>query len=117
LDKGGTALNAAITIANENIAILKQAQHLITDLSDALYTNNQIPPYQSGMGKQIRHLLDFYSALASAAAGKIDYDRSVHHCALIAMILLQQGYTPPKDFGVATSTLIPWQHKGCPESA
>ena len=176
-------MNAAITIANENIAILKQAEKLITDLSDMLYTNNDIPPYQSGVGKHIRHVLDFYTALASASNGKIDNDRrerlaavenqreraietigqiiqflesiqdadqevmsknddgghrrpdhayscstigrelqflashSVHHFALITMILLQQGYTPPKDFGVATSTLIHWQKTGYPESS
>ena len=175
-------MNAAITIANENIAILKQAKKLITDLSDTLYANNNISPYRSGVGKHIRHILDFYTALASASNGKVNYDRrerlaavetrreqaietigqiirylesiqdadrvvmsknddgghrrpdhayssstigrelqflvshSVHHFALITMILLQQGYTPPKDFGVATSTLIHWQKTGYPDS-
>ncbi len=175
-------MNAATTIANENIAILIQAEKLITDLSDTLYTNNAIPPYQSGVGKHIRHVLDFYKAFASATEGKIDYDgrernvaverhrkqaietigqiiqyletvqdedrrvmsknddgghrkpdhafsnstigrelqflasHSVHHFAIITMILLQQGYTPPKEFGVAASTLNYWRKTGYPES-
>lgn len=34
---------------------------------------------------------------------------TIHHYALIAMLLRLQGYDPPADFGVAPSTLKYWQ--------
>lgn len=173
-------MSAAITLVNENITILVQAENLISDLNDTLYTNDKVPPYQSGVGKHIRHVLDFYRALLKPPEDVIDYDdrdrseavethrqqavaairqtiedleflknadlhvmsknddgghrhhdqeysrssmgrelqflasHTVHHFAMIAFILVQQGYTPPQDFGVAASTLIHWQKVGRP---
>lgn len=176
-------VNAATAMVNENIGILTQAEKLITDLDEALYADNRLPPFQSGVGKHIRHVLDFYQAFLSAENGRIDYDRrersvavesdrmqavkairhiiqrlesvrdadrkvmsnnddggrrkpehtfsissigrelqflashTIHHFAIIAMVLIQQGYTPPEDFGVAASTLTHWQETGHPQHA
>ena len=175
-------MDAAIALANENIHILSQAEKLIEDLSDGLYTNNDIPPYQSGVGKHIRHVLDFYRAFLKPPEDITDYDdrdrsvgvetdrmqaleaidriigalgairnadnqvqsknddgghrpqavaysrssigrelqflasHTVHHFAIIAFILVQQGYTPHPDFGVAASTLVHWQKVGRPDA-
>lgn len=176
-------MDAAIALAKENIGILSQAQTLIEDLSDAVYTNNDIPPYQSGVGKHIRHVLDFYKAFLKPPEDMTDYDdrdrsvmvetdrmeavkaighiitsleaiqnadlqvksknddgghrpkafayshssigrelqflasHTVHHFAMIAFILVQQGVTPHPDFGVAASTLIHWESVGRPDAA
>ena len=176
-------MDAAIALVKENIGILTQAEKLIEDLSDAIYTNNEIPPYQSGVGKHIRHVLDFYSAFLKPPEDVTNYDdrersvtvetdrihaletirqiinslesiqnadlqvqsknddgghrpsgfaysnssigrelqflasHTVHHFAMIAFILVQQGYTPHHDFGVAASTLIHWQAVGRPDAA
>lgn len=173
-------MNTVKAMANENIVILKQAEKLITDLSDELFVDNSIPPFHSGVGKHIRHVLDFYIAFFSRENDKIDYDRrdrslavetnrmhtieairhiihrlesvedadhkvmsnnddgghrspahafcrssigrelqflvshTVHHFAIIAIVLAQRGYAPPKDFGVAASTLTHWQKTGYP---
>jgi uncharacterized damage-inducible protein DinB len=36
-------------------------------------------------------------------------EHTIHHYALIAVLLRLQGYTPPPDFGVAPSTWLHWQ--------
>lgn len=171
-------VDAASAMAKENIALLAQAERLVADLNDTLYADNNIPPFQSGVGKHIRHILDFYQSFLNAEDSKIDYDRrdrslevetnrnhaieiirhviqrlatiqdgdrkvlsknddgghrspevafsissvgrelqflashTVHHFAIIAMVLIQRGYTPPKSFGVAASTLTHWQETG-----
>lgn len=176
-------MDAANALAKENIGILSQAEKLIDDLSDALYTNNEVPPYHSGVGKHIRHVLDFYMAFLAPPEDATDYDdrkrtvaietdraharhtirqiiqsleairgadspvksknddggyrpeafaysrssigrelqflasHTVHHFAMIAFILVQQGHTPHPDFGVAASTLIHWQEAGRPSAA
>lgn len=173
-------MDAAKALVNENIGILTQSEKLIADLTDELFVDNKIPPFQSGVGKHIRHVLDFYHAFIAAEDDKINYDHrnrsmaietkrmhaveairqiihrletiqdvdhrvlsnnddgghrspehafsmssvgrelqflashTVHHFAIIAMILVQKGYTPPKDFGVAASTLTHWQETGYP---
>ena len=67
-------MDAAIALAKENISILSQAEKLIEDLSDGIYTNNDIAPFQSGVGKHMRHVLDFYSAFLKPPAEITDYD-------------------------------------------
>jgi hypothetical protein len=42
MDERSLKLNAATTIANENIAILIQAEKLITDLSETLYATQRV---------------------------------------------------------------------------
>lgn len=173
-------MDASTAMANENIGILTQAEKLIGDLTDELFADHTIPPFQSSVGKHIRHVLDFYQAFLTAEDDKINYDHrdrsmaietnrmhaieaighiihrfesvqdadrrvlsnnddgghrnpehafsissvgrelqflashTVHHFAIIAIILVQQGYTPPRDFGVAASTLTHWQETGYP---
>ncbi len=161
-----------------NIAFLHQARGLIEELSDAQYRNNDLPPFYSGVGQHVRHILDFYGAFLSRPANRIDYDRrsreavietdrsaavqrieavgaslaglehpdatvwskndeagdmpadlgfrrstigrelhflashTVHHFAIIAILLHHQGIRLPKDFGVAPSTLAHWRSDG-----
>lgn len=175
-------MDATSALVRENIEILIQAEKLINELNDELYTNIAVAPFQSGVGMHIRHILDFYKAFLSASEDRIDYDHrerspdeechrmnaiqtiahiksslgsitdtdrivwsknddggcrssgqafskssigrelqflsshTVHHFAMIAMILVQQGYTPPKNFGVAASTIIHWRESGRPNS-
>ena len=173
-------MDAAKALVKENIGILTQAERLISDLTDELFVDNKIPPFQSGVGKHMRHVLDFYQAFLTAEADQINYDHrnrsvaietnrmhavetirqiinrlesiqdadrkvlsnnddgghrrpehafskstvgrelqflashTVHHFAIIAVILVQKGYNPPKDFGVAASTLTHWHKTGYP---
>jgi uncharacterized damage-inducible protein DinB len=173
-------LDATIALAKENISILSQAEKLIEDINDTLYTQNDIPPFQSGIGKHMRHVLDFYAAFLNPPGDITDYDdrnrsvgletdrrlalqaihriidalgtlqnadhpvesknddgghrpegfaysrssigrelqflasHTVHHFAMMAFILVQQGHTPHPDFGVAASTLVHWQTVGRP---
>ena len=162
----------------ENIGLLAQAEALISKLSDRLYASREgLPPFSSGIGMHMRHILDFYKAFLANREGAVDYDRrerslevetnrkaalaaiqsvgmalekiqdidrkvmsknddggkrdrqlafsrssigrelqflsshTVHHFAIIAMILSSQGYMPPKDFGVAASTLAYWHDR------
>lgn len=155
----------------ENIALLDQAASIISELTDAVYTNDESPYFLSGIGRHLRHILDFYSNLVSSDGRRIDYDNrtrsrrieteraaaldridairsalttleisdnsiliknddgghrdteggfspstigrelqflashTVHHYAIMAMILRLQNIRPPTDFGIAPSTL------------
>ncbi len=158
-------------IVDENIALLDQAISIISNLPDAVYTNNDSPYFLSGVGRHMRHILDFYQNLIEWDGRQIDYDNrsrsrdietrpgkarekiknlraalvsmgplhrpvqvknddgghrsgdagfspstigrelqflashTVHHFALVAMILRLQNIQPPADFGIAPSTL------------
>jgi hypothetical protein len=50
---------------------------------------------------------------ASSLARELQFTLShtVHHYALIALILRLQGFAPPADFGVAPATLQQWQRE------
>ncbi|MBL0714407.1 MAG: DinB family protein [Desulfosarcina sp.] len=165
-------------LVRENLATLTQAIDLLAQLTDQLYGNNENVRFQSGAGKHMRHVMDFYSAfLDGLPAGIIDYDargrhpelessrkaaaaklrelrarietidaldrevtckndgdrrdpatafsrstigrelqflasHTVHHFAIVAMILDRQGFQTNRDFGVAPSTLVYWQKTG-----
>jgi hypothetical protein len=162
----------------ENLAALTQAIDLLEGLSDRLYRNNENTWHQSGVGRHMRHIIDFYDAFFDGLpTGVIDYDargrhsaletsrtaaiaklretgrrieavghhdqdlscknevhrrdparafsrstigrelqflssHTVHHFAIVAMILDRQGFAPPREFGVAPSTLVHWQQTG-----
>lgn len=155
----------------ENIAMLDQAASIISELTDGIYTNDESPHFLSGIGRHLRHILDFYNNLVSSEDRRIDYDNrprsrkietergealakidairsalialeisdnpiliknddgghrdadsgfspstigrelqflashTVHHFAIMAMILRLQDIHPPADFGIAPSTL------------
>ena len=57
-----------------NILYLQQAKDLVEQLDDAVYQNNDLPPFNSGFGKHLRHLLDFYTAFLQRREGRIDDD-------------------------------------------
>ena len=57
-----------------NILYLQQAKDLVEQLDDAVYQNNDLRPFNSGFGKHLRHLLDFYTAFLQRREGRIDYD-------------------------------------------
>lgn len=62
------------TLVSENNHYLQQAIDLIEKLNDDLYTNNDSPYFMSGVGKHIRHLLDFYENFLTGWREMIDYD-------------------------------------------
>ena len=61
-------------IVKENLDYLEQAVQLVGKLSDAVFVNNNLPPFNSGVGKHLRHILDFYTAFLSRSQGRINYD-------------------------------------------
>ena len=159
----------------ENLAALQQAVDLIEQITDDQYTSNEHPIFSSGVGKHVRHILDFYAAFLNAENDRVNYDtrqrspdvetsrkaavdkiretmdalksvahpdahlvsknddcgerdpaieyspssvgrelqflasHTVHHYAIVAMILHSLGVTIPKDFGIAPSTLAYWR--------
>ena len=175
MDNSQPAMDAAHRLVQDNIALLQQAEQLVQQLSDAVYTHNDLPPFGSGVGQHIRHVIDFYTAFLLRDDGRVDYDRrqrnpelasdrtsvlrrmqqlriqlaegiytdeelwttenssgpsghapiycrssdirellflfshTVHHYAMIAMLLQAQGIEPPRQFGVAPSTLNYWR--------
>ncbi len=160
-------------MTSSNIHLLEQAERLLSEIDDELYSRAPAGLAKSGVGGHVRHCLDFYDNLfAGIAEGKVDYDcrerdslieqsrsmalakvetiisrlrdvpkdydrelivklegdqspvwnrssvgrelqflfsHTVHHYALIAMLLRIQGYEPSPDFGIAPSTLKHWQ--------
>ena len=61
-------------LVNENIALLDQAAISISDLPDAVYINDDSPYFLSGVGRHLRHILDFYQNLVNFDGQRIDYD-------------------------------------------
>jgi uncharacterized damage-inducible protein DinB len=163
-----------IPTLQQNIRYLNQAAQLVDSLPDAVYRFSDHPIFMSGVGKHLRHILDYYSAFLAGFGRHIDYEarqrdirtetdrreaagrisntikaliktvpeasvlnrrvwvsgnmgerkgevtpvastvgrelaflasHTVHHFAMIAMILNLQNTHPPADFGVAPSTL------------
>jgi uncharacterized damage-inducible protein DinB len=164
-------VNKSHALVAENLALLEQAVSIISEMTDAVYTNDESPYFISGIGRHLRHILDFYNNLVSSDGRRIDYDNrsrslrieteraaalakldairdalttleisdnpilvknddgghrdaeegfspstigrelqflashTVHHFAIMAMILRLQNIDPPADFGIAPSTL------------
>ena len=162
------------TFVRGNIEFLRQAQRLIHELNDDRYQNSDLPPFNSSVGKHLRHVFDFYTAFLNRRDGRINYDErgrenaietdravaaerieqvcdalaqvenvdatvwsrndeaiktpvdqgfkrstvgrelqflashTVHHFAVIAILLHAQGFQTPRNFGVAISTLAFW---------
>jgi uncharacterized damage-inducible protein DinB len=69
------SLNGSPPLVQVNIDYLNQAAQLVEGLSDAVFRNNALPPFNSGVGKHLRHILDFYAAFLTRSEGRIDYDR------------------------------------------
>ncbi|CAB5116691.1 hypothetical protein D3OALGA1CA_2308 [Olavius algarvensis associated proteobacterium Delta 3] len=162
-------------LIQENLAALQQAVDLIEQITDDQYTSNDHPIFKSGVGKHVRHILDFYAAFLGGEDDRVNYDarqrssdvetnrkaaidkihetmgslkrvthpdtklvsknddcgerdpaieyspssvgrelqflasHTVHHYAIVAMILHSLGVSIPKDFGIAPSTLAYWR--------
>lgn len=62
------------TLVRENQRCLQQAIDLLEQITDELYGNNNGPHFMSGIGKHIRHILDFYANFLSGWNAQIDYD-------------------------------------------
>lgn len=171
-------MKGPLPLVQGNIDYLNQAAQLVEGLSDAVFMNNALPPFNSGVGKHLRHILDFYAAFLTRSEGRIDYDRrlrdarveaerpaavasiqsvcaalasiedldetvwssndetagspmgsryrrstigrelqflashTVHHYAMIALLLHAQSVAVPAAFGVAPSTLTHWTETG-----
>ena len=170
-------MNAQDGLIAENLAALQQAVDLIEQITDDQYTSNDHPIFSSGVGKHIRHILDFYAAFLGAEDDRVNYDargrstdvessreaavvriretmgalrrvghpdtplvsknddcgerdpaveyspssigrelqflasHTVHHYAIVAMIMHSLGVEIPIDFGVAPSTLAYWRRQ------
>ena len=62
-------------LAEKNINFLRQAQGLIEQLDDTLFTHVNPPMFRSGVGSHIRHDLDHYlNFVAGIKTGEIDYE-------------------------------------------
>ena len=62
------------SLVRENNQYLQQAIDLIRQIGDELYCNNENPHFKGGVGKHIRHILDFYDCFLTGWHEKIDYD-------------------------------------------
>ena len=67
-------MNIKNQIIEDNIEIMKQMKTLLASLTDKEYQDNQYPPYQSGIGKHIRHILDYYNLFLDNYSNKVDYE-------------------------------------------
>ena len=61
-------------LVRENNQYLQQAIDIIREIGDDLYRNNEHPYFKGGVGKHIRHILDFYDCFLNGWHKKIDYD-------------------------------------------
>jgi uncharacterized damage-inducible protein DinB len=62
-------------LVKENVDSLSQAVGLLERLSDRLFSNNDDAWFRSGVGRHMRHIMDFYiTFLEGLPAGVIDYD-------------------------------------------
>jgi uncharacterized damage-inducible protein DinB len=61
-------------LVRDNNQHLQQTIDLIEQLTDELYCNNESPYFKSGVGKHIRHIIDFYDCFLTGWHKKIDYD-------------------------------------------
>ncbi len=67
-------------LIQENMASLSQAIDLIERLSDHHFTNNDDAWCQSGVGRHMRHIMDFYMTFFDGLpSGVIDYDTRQRH--------------------------------------
>lgn len=57
-----------------NVLYLQQAEQLVKGLTDHSFTNDDLPPFNSSVGKHVRHILDFYHSFLSCSQDRIDYD-------------------------------------------
>lgn len=114
-----------------NRILLRQGVALLEQLSDELYAGPR--GSWAPVGVQYRHILEHYrSFFAGLAAGRVDYDarardatpdwrpsslgrelqflssHTLHHYALIKLLLDDTGLDLGPEFGVAPSTLA-WQ--------
>ena len=68
-------MNDCRTLAEDNIAFLRQASSLLERIDDAVFTRGNSATLSSGFGPHLRHCLDHYEQfLAGFPAGHIDYD-------------------------------------------
>ncbi len=62
-------------LVKENVEVLSQAVDLLEQLTDQQFTNNENAWFHSGVGRHMRHVMDFYTTfLVSLSSGAIDYD-------------------------------------------
>ena len=174
----GNRRSAVGILVDENVGLIEQAVELITSIDPALYANNDHELFESGVGRHLRHILDFYERFLDGRRSFVDYNarrrdervesdptyasecaraiierlreieadataparggaaplvvscevfdddggglraassverelsalasHSVHHYAIIALLLRAQGQSVPSEFGVAPSTL------------
>jgi hypothetical protein len=85
------------TRVSDTTAFLRQAENLIPRLSHGTYRNNDSPCFRGGASSFSRSILQRERPFLMS--------HSVHHFAIIAMILKIQNHDTPLDSVVAPSTL------------
>ena len=62
-------------LVKENVEALSQAVDLLERLPDPLFSDNETAWFRSGVGRHMRHIMDFYTTfLEGLPTGTIDYD-------------------------------------------
>ena len=61
-------------LVRENLQCLQQAIDMLNNISDDVYANNDGPNFSSGVGRHIRHIIDFYDSFLKGHDSGIDYD-------------------------------------------
>lgn len=62
-------------LVNSNLALLEQAERLLTRLSDEDYAARRVGGRSGGVGAHLRHILDhFESFFCGIVGGRVDYD-------------------------------------------
>jgi hypothetical protein len=61
-------------LVEENVGLIEQAVELIASIDLDRYTNNEHAHFSSGMGKHVRHILDFYDRFVQGRGSFVDYN-------------------------------------------
>ena len=70
----GNKRSAAGILIDENVGLIDQAVELITSIDPALYANNDHALFESGVGRHLRHILDFYERFLDGRRSFVDYN-------------------------------------------
>lgn len=61
-------------LVEENAGLIEQAIELIASIDPDHYSNNEHAYFSSGVGKHVRHILDFYDRFLDGRGGFVDYN-------------------------------------------
>ena len=67
-------MKARSQLIGENTLLLEQLEALVATMPTDVYRRNNHEYFGSGVGKHVRHILDFYERFLDGCDGSIDYD-------------------------------------------